>query len=162
MRKFLLCLFLFISVYAFSLTSGTLVLQGTVPGILEITVNSSANATALDLTANVTDILVASIVERSNKKAGYTVIVESQNAVTLGQPSFKSTDSTNSDTLTYTLTYGTTPVTFVAGQALISDVNTKTGGSGTAKDVKISYTGASQFLFEDSYKDQLTFTITAK
>jgi hypothetical protein len=145
-------------------TSGTLVLQGSVPGILEITVNAVAGASALDLSANAADVLVASVVERSNKKAGYTVSLESANAVAAAGSSatFKSTDPTNADTLAYTISYGAAPVSLVAGLALVSDVSTKTAGTGTSREVRISYSGAGSFLFEGSYRDTLTFTITAK
>lgn len=141
--------------------TGTLTLTGTVPPILSITVNALPAAATLNLSAD-TDVAVANVVERSNKKGGYTVTVESLNAVSSGasQPYFKSIDAGNADTLTYTLSYGGTTVTFSAGRAIVSDSNTRTTGAGVSKAVRVAYTGA--FLYEDTYSDTLTFTITAK
>jgi len=115
----------------------------------------------LDLSVD-TNTAVATVVERSNKKGGYTVSVESLNAVSSGatQPYFKSTDPGNADTLSYALTYGGTTVTFSSGSAIVTDSNTRTTGAGESREVRVSYTGA--FLYEDSYSDTLTFTITAK
>jgi hypothetical protein len=142
-------------------TTGTLTLTGTVPPILRITVTALPAASALDLSSD-TDTAVATVVERSNKKGGYTVSVESLNAITDGtaQPFFKSIDAANGDTLAYNLTYGGTTITFTGGSAIVTDSNTRTTGAGESREVRVSYTGA--FLYEDTYNDTLTFTITAK
>lgn len=147
---------------AIAQTTGSVTLTGTVPAVLDITVTALPAASSLDLSVDTTNLAVATVVERSNKKGGYTVTLESANAKVLGGSAafFKSADPANTDTLTYSISYGGTPVTLSAGSALVTDSNTKTLGTGTSKTVAISYTGA--FLYEDSYSDTLTFTITAK
>ncbi|MFQ3619719.1 MAG: hypothetical protein SNJ78_02130 [Spirochaetales bacterium] len=142
-------------------TTGNLVLTGTVPPILQITVTALPAASNLDLSTTAT-VSVATVLERSNKKGGYTVTVTSANAVAASAalPFFKSADPANSDILAYSLTYGGAAVTFVSGSALVTDSNARTTGAGASKAVEISYTG--DFLYEDTYSDTLTFTITAK
>jgi hypothetical protein len=146
---------------AFANTSGTLVLQGTVPGILDISVSAASISAALDLSVT-SSFVVASVTERSNKKAGYTVSLSSQNATSTGSggPFLKGSDATNTDVLNYALAYNGDPVVLSAGSAIISDVSTKTPAAGSVKPLQISYAG--DFLFEDTYSDTLTFTITAK
>jgi hypothetical protein len=145
----------------FANTSGTLVLQGTVPGILDISVAASSISASLDLSAT-SQFVVASVTERSNKRAGYTVTVSSQNATgaASGIPFLKGGDAANTDVLEYALAYGGVPVSLSGGSAIISDVSTKTPAAGTVKPLQISYNG--EFLFEDTYSDTLTFTIAAK
>jgi hypothetical protein len=144
-------------------TSGSLTLQGTVPGIMEITVSAYANASSLDLAEAVSALPVASVTERSNKKAGYKVSVESLNAKEAGSVSafFKSADPGNSDVLTYSISYNGQPVVLSGGAAEVSSVNGKTNAGGVSKVVSISYNGTVEFMYEDSYTDTLTFTIEA-
>jgi hypothetical protein len=148
----------------FAATTGTLTLSGTVSGMLEIAVTPAAAASALDLTVDVTDLAVATVNERSNRKAGYTVVVSSANALAAAanQAFLQSADPLNPDTLDYTLTYDGAAVALVAGSAQVSDVWAKTPASGTDKELCISYSGSSSFLNADAYADTLTFTITAK
>lgn len=148
----------------FAATTGTLTLSGTVPGILEITVTPTASASALDLSIDVTDLPVATVNERSNRKAGYTVSVSSANALAAAsdQAFLASADPLNADTLEYTLSYDGVPVVLAAGTAQVSDVWAKTPASGTDKELTISYNGTASFLNADAYADTLTFTITAK
>jgi len=146
----------------FAATSGSIVLQGTVPPILEVTVTTEGIASSLDLSVNVSDLLVGTVVERSNKKAGYTVSVESVNATADGTPRFKSIDAGNLDFLDYSITYGGIPVVFTGGTAQVSDVSDKTTGTGTSNQIRITYDGSTAFMYEDAYEDTLTFTIQAK
>ena len=106
-------LVLLASAGVFAQTTGTLTLTGSVPSILEITVTPAAAATGLDLTANEPGVTVGTVVERSNKKAGYTMSVSSANATATGGADafFKSGDAGNADTLNYSITYGGTAVT---------------------------------------------------
>ena len=146
---------------AFSVTTGNLVISGTVPQILDIQVLAAAGSTSLDLTKNVPDQHIGDIVERSNVTAGYTVTISSANAAT-GTPHFKGVNPSNTDTLDYTLKYNGSPINFTGGSALISDVNSKTATIGSTKSINLSYDGTSNFLNADSYSDTLTFTIAAK
>ena len=145
-------------------TSGTLTLQGSVPGILQITVTPEAGASALDLSLDASNVAVATVVERSNKKAGYTVTLESANAAagSAAEAYFSHTDPAVESSLEYSITYGGTAVTLTNGAAVISDVSGKTDALGSAKTVAVSYNGASDFPYEGTYTDILTFTIAAK
>ena len=146
----------------FSATTGTLVLQGTVPGILEISVAALPAASSLALETTQTNLAVANVTERSNRKAGYTVSLQSANAGSGSSFFFKSADAANTDTLDYTLTYDGSPVSLVAGTALITDASAKTPSAGVVKSLAVSFAGAAAYLNEDAYADTLTFTITAK
>lgn len=157
-------LIVFSAAAASAATTGTLTLQGSVPEILEISVNADPNASDLDLTIDASNVKVATVVEKSNKTAGYTVTLESQNAAAANvDTGLLALDSTDVDySLSYEITYGGNAVTLSNGSAVISDVSTKTAGTGNANDVAISYNGASEFPYEGSYSDTLTFTIAAK
>jgi hypothetical protein len=145
-------------------TTGTLVLQGTVPGILEITITPEPGSNALDLSIDAANLKVATVNERSNKKAGYTVSVESANAKAAGTdtPYFENSDPEISSALEYQISYGGNAVVLSSGSAIISDTAAKTTGAGTSNDVAVSYNGAAAFPYEGSYSDTLTFTIAAK
>jgi hypothetical protein len=166
-KKLLLVLMglIFAAGSTFAATTGTLTVQGTVPAVLDITVTAAAAASTLDLTVDGSDIIVASVVERSNKKAGYSVTLESANGIasSLSSGRFKSTDVTNTDYLDYSLKYGLTSITFTNGIATITDSATKTTGIGAQKNLSITYYGASGvLLYKDTYRDNLTLTIIAK
>ncbi len=150
------------SIPVFAATTGTLSLQGTVAGVLDIAVAPQPEASALDLSVNQANLLVANVTEKSNRKAGYTVTLTSQNAGAGSAFFFKSADAANADTLAYTLAYNGAAVNLVAGTALITDAGAKTPAAGVTKDLRISYNGAAAFMNEDTYADTLTFTITAK
>ncbi len=148
----------------FAAPTATLTLQGSVPGVLDISVTPAANATSLDLTTDQSNLTVATVTERSNQKNGYTVTLQSANAAASGGNTayFKSTDATVSDTLNYTLSYGGTGVAFTSGVATITDTTGKTTGTGTTNNLNISYTGSTANLTASTYSDTLTFTIAAK
>ncbi|HDQ14680.1 MAG TPA: hypothetical protein ENN41_07695 [Sediminispirochaeta sp.] len=145
-------------------TTGELTLRGTVPEILEITVNAEPGSDSLDLTIDVQNLKVATVVERSNKKLGYTVTLESANAAATDSETgiFSNEDPEVRDQLAYSLSYGGEAVSFSGGNAIISDVSEKTSGQGSSKELAISYNGASEFPYEGTYSDTLTFTISAK
>lgn len=139
-------------------TEGTLLLQGTVPAVLEITVTPESGVNdALDLSADITDLKVATVLERSNKKAGYTVTLSSAN-----NGVFQNTDTTYDYSLDYTLAYDGSEIDLSSGSAEITNESVKTTGAGTSKNVTISYNGEADFPYEGTYTDTLTFTIAAK
>jgi len=141
----------------------TITLTGSVPSILEITATATAAASTLDLTANEPGLTVGNVVERSNKKAGYTVSVTSANAAGgAGDVAFfKSADAGNTDTLNYSITYGKTAVTLSGGSDALPSVAGKTSVAGTSNAVVIAYDGSALLLYEDTYSDTLTFTISS-
>lgn len=163
MKKILTLAVILISTISLSAaTSGSLTLTGTVNGVLDISVQAEAAATNLDLLTSQTDLLIATVVEKSNKAGGYTVSLDSANAVSANSSTaqLKGTGS-NTDVLDYTLTYGGSAVSFTNGQATVTDSSATTGASGVSKELKITYT-ADSGLTEGTYNDTLIFTIAAK
>ncbi len=109
----------------FAATTGTLALQGNAIGVLSITIVPHAIASALDLSTNQSDLLVAGVNETSKRKAGYTVNLTSLNAGPGNVFTPKSADAANLDALAYTLNYGGVPVVLAGGTALITDATAK-------------------------------------
>jgi hypothetical protein len=142
-------------------TTGSIALSGSIPAIMELEIASEPAASNLPLTKTVADLPVATVTERSNKKAGYTVVLESANAKASGSsPSFKSEES--ADALPYSIKYNGSDVNFVGGSAIVSSTSSRTNAAGVSKPVTVSFDGASYFLDESTYGDTLTFTIIAK
>lgn len=142
-----------LSTSAFSATSGTLLLRGTVPLNLSLAVTAEAGASTLDLTATTSDLKVATINEKSNSKTGYKITVSSVNAGKL-----KRTDGT--EVFSYTLKYGGSSVALASATDVV--VSNTAGVANTNKDVTISYSGAAaDTMVEGAYEDTLSFTIAA-
>lgn len=59
--------------------------------------------------------------------------------------------------MNYSISYGGSPVTLASGSATVTSVAARTGSTGAAKNIAISYTGA--WLAADTYSDTLTLTI---
>ena len=130
-------------------TSGSLTISGTVAAIMSLTFSTNSY-TALPITDGATDLTLATITEICNGKSGYTVTISSANKSYL-----KGADSSNSDSLGYTLSYGGSSVDLAtSGSATVSS-SSKTAAAGMAKAVKISF--ASSYLNADTYSDKLTF-----
>ena len=135
-------------------TTGTLLLQGVVPQKVSIAVTSQAVASALDLSTSQSDLVVASVNEKSNSKTGYKVTITSANLSKL-----KRTDG--ADVLGYTMKYNGSALalTSAAGTTLSSSAGTSVNVN---KSVAISYTGvAAESMVEGTYADTVTFTIAA-
>jgi hypothetical protein len=146
---------------AVAATTGSLALSDTAPGILEITVTGVTGYTALELWKDVTDLKIADVVEKSNRYEGYTVVVQSSNAVAnTAAPSLDSADTL--EKLSYSLKYDGTAVVFTTGSSKITDAAAKTLKAGISKPMTISFSGADANLAEGTYTDTLTFTIAAK
>ena len=142
-----------LAVPTFAATTGTLALSGSVAAITSITVTPDANASALPIGAATTDLKIATVNELSNNKTGYTVTLSSLNGSTLKEAS-------GTDSLAYTLKYGSNAVTFTGSTATLTNSSTRSSSAaGTSNDLTISFPAA--FLNADSYSDTLTFTIAA-
>ncbi len=137
-------------------------LSGTIPVITSISVTPEPDIANLDLSADLTDKKIATVVELSNKRTGYTVTIQSANAGSGSTPVFKGSDVDNTDTIDYAVSYGGAAATFSGGIATVTDASAKTTKDGASKDVAITVGGASVFPNADTYSDTLTFTITAK
>jgi len=154
-------LLVFLSLAAFSATTGSLVLTGTVNGVLDISVTAKSVATNLDLTISQTDLSVATVVEKSNKPSGYTVTLESGNAKSNSASNGILEDSVSGDSLSYTIQYDGANISLINGVATVTNSNATTASSGVSKDLSISYVGDNS-LTEGSYSDTITLTIAAK
>lgn len=163
-KRFLMItsLMIWVAFSAFSATSGSLTLTGTVNGILDIQVSAAAVASNLDLTANQSDLVIATVIEKSNKADGYTVELESANAAAASSSvaTLEGT-GTNTDSLDYSISYDGNAVNLVNGTAVVTDSTSATGAAGLTKSLAITYTGDAG-LTEGSYTDTLTLTIAAK
>ena len=134
--------------------TGGLTISGTVPEIFTLTVTPAGDAQLLDLSVTVADHPIATVTEKSNKKAGYILSMTSANSFAFA--------GTTGDTLPYTMKYAGTAVTVVAGSATLSNVSAKTSSAGTSNTLAISYDGLGAFLAEGAYTDTLTLTMTSK
>jgi hypothetical protein len=166
MRKSALAIFagLCFSLSLHAATTGTLLLTGTEPAILTITVTTNPAAVSLALNTNVTNLLVGTVTEQSNDTAGYTVTLSSANALALPSAVAFLKSTTTADTLPYTIQYSGAAVTFpgTGAAATISNVTAKTGASGITNNITVSFSGASANLGAAIYTDTLTFSIIAK
>lgn len=138
--------------------TGSVALSGSVAISCSIGVSNIGNASTLNLTANQTNLTVATINENCNDRAGYSVVLATVNGTTTGL--LKGT-GTGFDTVSYTVTYGGAAVTFAAGSATVTNVSTRTGASGVNDNINITYTGNTN-LFNDTYTDTLNLTLTTK
>lgn len=149
--KVLLLLMSFFCFDVFASTTATLILRGSVPRLLEISIAPETLATTLDLTVNNSNVLVGLSTEKSNAAAGYSVNVSSANQGKLVN------ENNSNESVDYTMTYGGDAVNLLSG----SDFSETTKGVKN-KDIRISYTGQDQEnLIEGNYSDILTFTISA-
>lgn len=151
--KFFALAALMVAAPVFAATTGTLLLKGTVPAVLSITVTPTTLATNLPLDTTQSNGHVADINAKWNTLNGARVSVSSANAGTLVHDSVSSS-------MAYTLTVpgvGTfsvaTPQSFDAAIAGPQNQNAALG---------INYTGVPhENLVEGNYSDTLTFTITS-
>jgi len=161
-----LCLLLAtVSPALFAANTGTITLTGSEPVILQITVTSAPAASVLALNTLVTNLVVGTVTELSNKRAGYTVTLGSANALAGASATPTLISPQTTDFLAYTIQYGGVAVVFPAGgaPAVVSSVSAKTSATGTVNSVTISFDGTSKFLNESAaYTDTLTFTIISK
>ncbi len=150
-----------------NILTATLSLTGNVNAFAQVFVENVSGNTGFDLTTTQGATLVATVRERSNRRAGYTVTVTSAN-VTAG----RCTDVTRAcfyssaalENLAIDLFKGTTAVSFVVGPTPNwTDATAKTTGLGVSNDVKVAFDGAAASLGNATdYSETLTFTIAAK
>lgn len=129
-------------------TVATLVLQGIVPAILNISVAAEPIATSLPLDTTQLNTKIATIQERSNNASGYKVQISSTNFGAL---------TNGSESIPYSLTYDNQNVVLTSPDEFSHSV---TGTN--SRDLKISYNGEDNENRESGdYTDTLTFTISA-
>ncbi len=157
MRKVLLgFIILFCSVSLFAVDPVSVTLKGTVPGVASLDLSTEAVVSNLDFSDNYTesDLLIGTLTERTNNKQGYTVELESTNG-------FAFYNATVNESFVYTLKYNGDQISLDASnKSTITDVNSKTTGTGVEKEIRISYTV--DFVSPELYEDTLTFTMILK
>ena len=97
--------------------AGSITISGTVAISSTIAVASQSGYNTLAIATGVTAQTVAIATETSNDKNGYTVTLKTANAPT-GTAAILKGATGNTDTVPYTMTYGGTAVTLVAGSAI--------------------------------------------
>ena len=103
MKVFLLISAVLLANKAYSASTGTLIISGTVAPITNIVVNPTADASNLNITNGETSKIVASVVETCNVLASYRIRMRSTNNSKLKH----TTDPTNNTT--YTISYDNGP-----------------------------------------------------
>jgi spore coat protein U-like protein len=163
-KMILISVLALIATAAFAQTTDTasITLQGIVEKRVAITATGTGDYNNLDLTVDVTNAPVVTVNEYSNVREGYTVSLASANAGASGNADPSLNGQAGGETLTYTVTYDGAAVSFTSGSAQLTDATAKTAAGGDDKTLAISYAGASANLANDTYTDDLTFTITAK
>jgi hypothetical protein len=154
LKKSILALGLtFATLSATAATTATLVLKGTVPAVLSISLVAETLATNLPLTQTQAASKVATVTESSNSASGYKVTISSINAGKLVR-------ANGTEQFPYTLSYGSQAGINLTSQYVAS--NPQGSAVNRTQDVKISYQGvpAEQMVAGD-YTDTLTFTIAA-
>jgi hypothetical protein len=153
MKKFALGFTLLtLGLNAYAGTSATLLLKGTIPQLLDISVTPETVAANLPLTITQSNTKVASVREQSNSNTGYRVSISSSNQGKLVRVS-------GSEQFPYSLSYDGQSLNLASAVTL-----TRSGASAVTvnKDVTISYTGAvDSSMVAGDYTDNVTFTIAA-
>jgi hypothetical protein len=137
----------------FAATSGTLLLKGSVPAVLSITVSPETLASTLPLDATLVDSKVATVNEASNSNTGYQVSISSANQGQLVH------ESVVSSSINYSLKYDGSAVNLATGESFAFSTAASVNIN---KDLNISYTGVShENLIQGDYADTVTLTISA-
>jgi len=153
MKKFIL-LALIVSAPTMAATTGTLLLKGVVPQILDITVTPTALATTLPLQTTQNQAQVATVATKWNAINGARVTVSSANGGQLRHA---------------TITTSVVPYTLHAPAAGTFSLATPqqfdapiAGPQNASQPLNINYTGVPlENLVEGNYSDTITFTISA-
>lgn len=138
-------------------TTGSVALQGVVNTNCDLAVSTNSNGTTLNLTTSQAGLVVATVNENCNDRAGYTVALATLNGNSAGL--LKGTGI--SDSLSYTVQYGGAPVAFSTGAATVTNAGTRTAPTGVNNNIAISYSGNPNLL-NDIYTDMLSLTLTTR
>jgi hypothetical protein len=134
---------------------------GTVPETTDITVDSEYEEGWFPLGRGATEQEIATVREKTNIPRGYTITLQSQNAGASDQAVLKPASRSNTDSVSYSMTYGGVRVNLSGGQALITNVSGRTGADGVRKDLKVTFP-PNPWIAADSYSDTITLTIASK
>ena len=154
---------------AFAANQATLKLTGSVPASTYITISSTnvdSGATDTSYTIDSSKLTtagsntvsnIAYVFETSNRKAGYTVTASSAHA---GKLTMDDSSAADAASISYSLLYGSDEKTLSSVQT-VTDISSLTSKTTNTKAVGLKITGNANAL-EGTYKDTITFTITAK
>lgn len=142
----MLILLLLFSLSSQAGTVASLLIKGTVPVLLEISITPELIATNLPLDQSQSSLKIATVSERSNSHSGYKVNIVSSNNGNLKR-------TTGTEILPYTLHYNGNSVNY--GEDFTYSF---TNASVSSREVRISYT-ANPNLSAGDYTDNITFTI---
>jgi hypothetical protein len=145
--------------------SGNIIIQGTIAPVNVIVVTPVSGYNALDLSAGTKEnVQVATVNEKNNDMAGYTVTLASLNAGSTAQAFLQGTVGTT-NIFNYSMSYGTAgseaAVTLVAGSAVVTTTSDMSSEAGAAKSLLVTYVGSS-WKHADTYSDTITLTIAGK
>ncbi len=155
MKKSLVVALVMLSQSVFALSTGTLVISGSVNPVNDIVITPNANATSLSITGGETNKLVASVSESSNNLTGYKIFMKSANASKLvhGVDLTKSTP--------YTVSYnGATAVSLTTVDQQVKNVTSLPGLTTVASNVNVNVT-AYPLAPAGTYSDTITISIVA-
>jgi hypothetical protein len=143
------------SVGAQAASSGTLLIQGTVSLVNDITITPNASATTLNITGGETNKLVASVSETSNNLNGYKIQMSSSNAGKL----VHTTDNTKQTA--YTISYGSGSAVSLTNTAqTVKTVSALSGLTTVSSNVSANVT-ALPTAVAGTYQDTITIAIVA-
>lgn len=137
-------------------TTGGVTLTGTVGPALDIEVTPTGSYNTLNLASTQTDVLVATVRERSN--VAYDVSVASTNYASCGGA--YSCLISGADVVPLTLKINGTTISFTAASVVYKNDAAASLSWTTAENVTVSYTIATQ-LPAGTYQETYTFTISA-
>lgn len=154
-----------------NVTTATLNVTGTVNAFVQVFVENLSGNTGFDLTTAVTGQQVATVRERSNRRAGYKVMVTSanlnaSNCTVSTKACFYSPTTGENLALDIFKGLSSTALALTANPSSNSgnwtSSTTKTTGTGISNAVRIAFDGAVAGLGDASdYSETLTFTIAA-
>jgi len=140
------------SINSFAATSGSFLLKGQVPEVLNIVITPESIANTLPLEISQSGTKVATIKERSNLALGYRVKMQSGNLGNLIR-------SGGSELFPYYITYNNLPVNLVQTQTYSYHASEAVVVN---RDIKIYYTGVpAENMVSGEYTDTITFTISS-
>ncbi|WP_413559397.1 hypothetical protein [Bdellovibrio sp. HCB209] len=154
---------------AFAATQATLKLTGSVPASTYITIASTNVETgaveqsytidSAKLTTSGSNNVdnIAYVFETSNRKSGYTVTASSAHN---GKLTLDDSSASDAAAISYALMYNGQEKSLSSSQT-VTDISSLTGKTTNTKSVGLKITGNPNAL-EGTYKDTVTFTITAK
>jgi hypothetical protein len=152
MKKLTAITLLSLTFSSYSATQAELILKGSVPSVLEISISHETIAANLDLSSQASNVKVATLTEKSNHSNGYKVKAKSAKGGKLVNVS-----DANSF-VNYTLTYDGSAIPLNTSPSQIYSSSNLRGTY--TKELKISYNQPTN-LSAGSYEDTVQFTIEA-